>query len=77
MSHPPSFVEGMKRHVPINHFNYDEEQISEKKRALKRLAEEWPDVDRTWREWVYDMCVNTSPEEMEAMKKRVIESEEK
>ena len=31
----------------------------------------YPNVNALWREWVYDVCVNTPPEELEAMKQRV------
>ena len=31
----------------------------------------YPNVNALWREWVYDVCVNTPPQELEAMKTRI------
>ena len=49
----------------------DEVALAEKTRALKELAQLYPDVNPLWREWVYDVCVNTPPDQLEAMKRRI------
>ena len=45
--------------------------MAEKTRALKELAQLYPDVNPLWREWVYDVCVNTPPDQLETMKRRI------
>ena len=73
----PAHVEGAKRHVPENPYKYTEDQLNEKKSMLKRMAEEYPDVNPAWREWVYDLCVNTSESDLAAMRARIDASEQK
>ena len=45
--------------------------MATRKRMLKEMEALYPDVEPLWREWVYDLCVNTPPHELEAMKRRV------
>ena len=71
----PAHVEGAKRHVAENPYEYTEDQQNEKKSMLKRIAEEFPGVNPAWREWVYDLCKNTSDEDMAAMRARIDASE--
>ena len=61
-------VQGLERHEQPNPYGYDEAAKAQKQRWLKEL---YPDVNALWREWVYDLCVNTPPDELEAMKRRV------
>jgi hypothetical protein len=68
-------VPGLERRWEENHFNYTDEQIAEKKLALKLMKELWPDVNALHAEWVYDLCKNASEEEINKMKERV-ETEE-
>jgi hypothetical protein len=66
-------VEGLERIKTINHFNYTEEQLAEKELCLKQLAIIYPNVNRYYAELVYDMCKNTSDEQMEILKKKALE----
>jgi hypothetical protein len=61
-------VEGMKRHVDINHFNYTEHDFAEKKLAMHNLKIMYPDVSQYHASLIYDMCKNCTPEEIEALK---------
>jgi len=63
-------VEGYERKAHENHFNYTDDQLMEKQLALKNMAELWPNVPAFYREMVYDMCKNCSPEEIEEIKKK-------
>lgn len=63
-------VEGYERKAHENHFNYTDDQLMEKQLALKNMAELWPNVPAFYREMVYDMCKNCSPEELEEIKKK-------
>ena len=64
-------VQGLERHEQPNPYGYDEAATAQKQRWLKELADLYPDVNALWREWLYDLCVNTPPHELEAMKRRV------
>ena len=64
-------VQGLERHEQPNPYGYDEAAKAQKQRWLKELADLYPDVNALWREWVYDLCVNTPPDELEAMKRRI------
>ena len=61
----------LPRHQPSNPYDYTEAQLADKKRALEELSRLYPDVNSLWREWVYDLCVNTPEDELEAMKRRI------
>lgn len=63
-------VEGYERKAHENHFNYTDDQLMEKQLALKNMADLWPKVPAYYREMVYDMCKNSSPEEIEEIKKK-------
>ena len=67
-------VDDLPRHAPSNPFAYTEAQLAEKKRTLEELGRLYPDVNPLWREWVYDLCVNTPEDELEAMKARIAAS---
>ena len=67
-------VDGLERYEATNYFNYTETQQAEKQRWLKELSELYPDVSPLWREWVYDLCVNTPADELEEMKARIATS---
>jgi hypothetical protein len=61
-------VPGMKRHVDINHFNYTEHDFAEKKLAMHNLKIMFPDVSQYHASLIYDMCKNSTPEQIEALK---------
>ena len=64
-------VDGVSRYITPNPYGYDEAALAEKCRVLKELAQLYPYVNPLWREWVYDVCVNTPPDQLEEMKRRV------
>ena len=66
-------VEGLERTKTVNHFNYTDDQLAEKELCLKQLAIIYPNVNRYYAELVYDMCKNTSDEQMEILKKKALE----
>lgn len=66
-------VEGLERIKVVNHFNYTDDQLAEKELCLKQLAIIYPNVNRYYAELVYDMCKNTSDEQMEILKKKALE----
>lgn len=66
-------VEGLERTKVINYFNYTDDQLAEKELCLKQLAILYPNVNRYYAELAYDMCKNTSEEQMEILKKKALE----
>ena len=60
-----------------NHFNYTEDELAEKEVALKEMARLWPEVSTFYAELVFDMCKNKSSEELEEIKKSVLEKPSK
>jgi len=54
-----------------NHFNYTDDQLAEKTLALAKLKIIYPTVPEYYAELVYDLCVNTEPEKIEAIKKKI------
>lgn len=70
-------VPDIPRRQHPNHFNYTEDELAEKEVALKEMARLWPEVSTYYAEMVYDMCKNKSPEELEEIKKSVIEKPSK
>ena len=52
-------VEGLERKTADNPYGYTEDQLATRKRMLKEMEALYPDVEPLWREWVYDLCVNT------------------
>ena len=66
-------VEGLERTKVINHFNYTDDQLAEKELCLKQLAIIYPNVNKYYAELVYDLCKNTSDEQMEILKQKALE----
>ncbi len=64
-------IEGYDRKKHENHFNYTDDQLQEKRLALKTMKELYPDVSSYYAEIVYDMCKNSSEEEIEKIMKKV------
>jgi len=64
-------VEGYERKKADNPHNYTDDQLLEKKVAMKTLKEIYPDVPQYYAELAYDLCVNTSQEEIDKIKERV------
>ena len=70
-------VPDLERKQHPNYFNYTEDELAEKEVALKEMARLWPDVSTYYAELIYDMCKNKSPEELEEIKKSVLEKPSK
>jgi len=64
-------IKGIPRHKPENHFNYTDDQLAEKKLAIEKLKIIYPTVPEYYAELVYDLCVNTEPEKIEEIKKKI------
>ena len=64
-------ISGVPRHKPINHFNYSDDDLAEKKLALEKMKIIYPTVPEYYAEMVYDMCKNTELSKIEEIKQRV------
>ena len=64
-------ISGVPRYKPINHFQYTEDELAEKKLALEKMKIIYPDVNEYYAEMVYDMCKNTDLSKIEEIKQRV------
>ena len=73
----PIAVPGIERTKHPNHFDYTEDQLGEKKLAIKTMLELWPGVPYTHAEWVYDMCKNTPESELQEIMRKVDEEPSK
>ena len=52
------------RHVPENPYNYTKCQLAERKKALRDLERDYPNLPFGWLEMMYDFEKNTSKEEV-------------
>ena len=64
-------VPGFERKKHDNPFGYNDDQLMEKQLALKTMKELYPDVSTYYAEIVYDMCKNSTQEEIDAIKEKV------
>ena len=64
-------ISGVPRYKPLNHFNYSDDELAEKKLALEKMKIIYPDVNEYYAEMVYDMCKNTDLSKIEEIKQRV------
>ena len=64
-------VPGFERKKHDNPFGYNDDQLMEKQLALKTMKEIYPDVSTYYAEIVYDMCKNSTQEEIDAIKEKV------
>jgi len=71
----PLTVDSLPRHKEKNHFNYTDEEKDEKSLAIEKMTQLYPTVPVMYCDWVYDLCKNTSEEEMKKIKERIEESE--
>ena len=60
-------VPGIPRAKNENPFKYTDDQLAERKLALKHMHELWPDVNPLHAEWVYDLCKNTPEDELKVI----------
>lgn len=64
-------VPGFERKKHENPFNYTDDQLMEKQLALKTMKELWPDTPTYYAELVYDMCKNSTQEEIDKIKEKI------
>lgn len=64
-------VKDIPRHKEDNPFNYTDEQKDAKRLALKTMKELYPEVNDYYAELVYDMVMNKTQEEIDAIKEKV------
>ena len=64
-------VPGYSRKQHENPYNYTEDQLLEKQLALKTMKELYPDVPTYYAELVYDLCLNSSQEEIDKIKEKI------
>lgn len=64
-------IEGFERKKHENPYNYTDDQLLEKKLALKTIRELYPDVSPYYSELVYDLCKNSTQEEIDKIKEKV------
>jgi hypothetical protein len=65
-------VPDMPRAKHKDPFNYTEAQLLQKKIDMKLIKELYPDVNDYYAEMVYDMLKNTTEEEQEEMKQKIL-----
>ena len=64
---------GLSRKEADNPFSYNDDQITEKRLALKTMKELWGDVPDLYASWVYDLCKNTPEDELQDIMKKIDE----
>ena len=64
-------IPGLERVENPNHFGYTEDKLGERKLALKKMCELYPDVPKLWAEWVYDLCKNTPEDKLKEIMERI------
>jgi hypothetical protein len=64
-------VPGYERKKHDNPFGYNDDQLMEKQLALKNMKELWQDVPTYYAELVYDLCKNSTQEEIDKIKEKV------
>jgi hypothetical protein len=64
-------VAGLERKQHENPFNYTDDQLMEKQLALKTMKELYPDTPTYYAELVYDLCKNSTQEEIDKIKEKI------
>ena len=64
-------VAGLERKQHENPFNYTDDQLMEKQLALKTMKELYPDVPTYYAELVFDLCKNSTQEEIDKIKEKI------
>ena len=64
---------GLTRKEADNPFNYNDDDNSKKRLALKTMKELWPEVPDMYASWIYDMCVNTPEDQLKDIMKKTEE----
>ena len=66
-------IPGLNRTKKDNIFNYTDDQLATKNIALKTMKDLYPLSNEYYNEMIYDLCVNTSDEDMAIIKKNIEE----
>lgn len=53
------------RHVESNPFNYTEKQKAIRRKAIKDMGRDYPNLPHLWIEWLYDVIQNKPVSEVE------------
>ena len=53
------------RHVESNPFNYTEKQKAVRRKAIKDMGRDYPNLPHLWIEWLYDVIQNKPVSEVE------------
>ena len=64
---------GLSRKEAENPFNYNDDEITQKRLALKTMKELWGDVPELYASWAYDLCKNTPEDELKDIMKKIEE----
>ena len=64
-------IQGFERKEESNPFHYTEDQLVERKLAIKSMIDLWPGVCQLHAEWVYDLCKNGTPDELQTIMNKV------
>jgi len=64
-------VNGLDRTKNVNNYNYTEDELLERKIALKLMKDLYPLSNEYYNEMIYDLCKNTPADEMEKIKKKI------
>ena len=67
-------VPGLERRSVEDPFNYTDDQRLQKRLALKTMRDLYPTVSPLHAEWVYDLCMNNSEEEVQRIMKQCDET---
>jgi hypothetical protein len=71
MKGAPIHIDGYERKEQPNPFSYTDEEKQDKIIALKLMKDLYPSVPEFYADLVYDLCKNTSEEELEKIKWKV------
>ncbi len=66
-------IPDLKRTKKENTFNYTDDQLVTKQIALKTMKDLYPLSNEYYNEMIYDLCVNTSDDDMAIIKKNIEE----
>lgn len=64
-------IKEFPRAEPANPYNYNEDQLAEKKLALEKMKIIYPTVNSYYAELVYDLCKNTDQSKIEEIKQKI------
>ena len=62
---------GLSRKEVDNPFNYNDDQMTEKRLAMKTMKELWSNVPELYASWAYDLCKNTPEDELKKIMEKV------